>query len=123
MIDWNGVKKQRIRSNLDLLEGGRTDAGRRRLAGATGIPADSILALVHRADISRLAHVRGKTVMHLCAGGYDTLEKLAAANLAEVEERMEAHYRTLGKSSADFRAVISLSWMIGGARLLPRVVT
>ena len=31
-------------------------------------------------------------------------------------------YRTLGKTLADFRAVIPLPWMIGGARILPRVV-
>jgi hypothetical protein len=66
--------------------------------------------------------VRGKTVKHLCGGGYDSLEKIANANLAEMEEKMGAYYRTFGKSLADFRAVIPLSWMIGGAKILPRVV-
>jgi hypothetical protein len=116
------LKRQGIRSNLDLLEAGRTEAGRIRLAGATEAPAASVLVLVHRADISRLAYVRGKTVKHLCGGGYDTLEKIAGADAAEMEERMAAYYRTLGKTPADFKAVIPLSWMIGGARILPRVV-
>lgn len=116
------LKSQRLASNLDLLEAGRTRAGRSELASSTRIPLAVVTALVHRADISRLAYVRGKTVMHLCAGGYDTLEKLAAADLAEMEAKMEAHYRTLGKSSADFRSVIPLSWMIGGAKILPRVM-
>jgi hypothetical protein len=116
------LKKQRLASTLDLLEAGRFRAGRVHLSRATGIPVAIVTALVHRADISRLAYVRGKTVMHLCAGGYDTLEKLAAANLAEMEEKMEAHYRTLGKGSADFRSVIPLSWMVGGAKILPIVV-
>jgi hypothetical protein len=116
------LKKQKLASNLDLLEAGRTRAGREHLSSATGIPVAIVTALVHRADISRLAYVRGKTVMHLCAGGYDTLEKLAAARLAEIEQKMEAHYRMLGKSSADFRSVIPLSWMTGGAKILPRVV-
>ena len=116
------LKKQGIRSNLDLLEAGRTAAGRTRLADATGIAPASLLALVHRADISRLAYVRGKTVKHLCGGGYDTLEKLANADPAEMEERMGAYYATLGKSLADFKAVIPLSWMVGGATILPRVV-
>ena len=116
------LKSQRLSSNLDLLEAGRTRAGRAHLAGTTGIPLAVVTALVHRTDISRLAYVRGKTVLHLCAGGYDTLDKLAAADLAVMEAKMEAHYRTLGKSSVDFRSVIPLSWMIGGAKILPRVV-
>jgi hypothetical protein len=115
------LKKQGIRSNLDLLEAGRTEAGRVRLAGATAVPIASLLALVHRADISRLAYVRGKTVMHLCGGGYDTLEKIANADPAEMEEKMGAYYATIGKSLADFKAVIPLAWMIGGAGILPRL--
>jgi hypothetical protein len=116
------LKKQRIRSNLDLLEAGRAAAGRVQLSNTTGIPVEYLTALVHRADISRLAFVRGKTVKHLCGGGYDSLEKIARADLTEMEEKMDAYYRTLGKSSADFRSVIPLSWMIGGAKTLPRFV-
>jgi Domain of unknown function (DUF4332) len=116
------LKKQRIRSNLDLLEAGRAAAGRVQLSNTTGIPVAFVTALVHRADISRLAYVRGKTVKHLCGGGYDSLEKIAMADLAEMEEKMDAYYRTLGKSAASFRSVIPLSWMIGGAKILPRLV-
>jgi hypothetical protein len=116
------LKKQDVKSNLDLLEVGRTEAGRAQLASAAGVPAAELLTLVHRVDISRLAFVRGKTVKHLCGGGYDTLEKIARADAAEMEEKMGAYYRTLGKTAADFKAVIPLAWMIGGAKTLPRVV-
>ena len=116
------LRKQKIRSNLDLLEAGRTKAGRIRLARVTGIPAARLMALVNRADISRLAYVRGKTIKHLCGGGYDSLEKIASANLAEMEKKMDAYYRTLGKRLADFKLVVPLPWMIGGAKTLPRVV-
>jgi len=116
------LKRQGIKSNLDLLEAGRTVAGRDRLAEATHIPVENLLALVHRADISRLAYVRGKTVKHLCGGGYDTLDKIANADPAEMEAKMGAYYATLGKTSNDFRAVIPLSWMIGGAKILPKVI-
>lgn len=116
------LRKQMIGSNLDLLEVGRTEAGRIQLASITNIPLSSVMALVHKVDISRLAYVRGKTVKHLCGGGYDSLEKIANADLAEMEKKMGAHYRRLGKTLADFRAVIPLSWMIGGAKILPRVV-
>jgi len=116
------LKKLRMGSNLDLLEAARTEAGRVQLSSATGIPIAFVIALVHKVDISRLAYVRGKTVKHLCGGGYDSLEKIASADFAEMEEKMDAYYRTLGKGLADFRAVIPLSWMIGGAKILPRVV-
>jgi len=117
------LKKQGIRSNLDLLEFGRTEAGRIQLTSITEIPEACVLALVHKVDISRLAYVRGKTVKHLCGGGYDTLEKIANADAVEMEEKMGAYYRNLGKTLADFRAVIPLSWMIGGAKVIPRVIT
>jgi len=116
------LKKQKIGSNLDLLQVGRTEVGRVQLASSTEIPVAFVIALVHKVDISRLAYVRGKTVKHLCGGGYDSLERIANANLAEMEEKMDAYYRTLGKRLADFRSVIPLPWMIGGARILPRVV-
>jgi hypothetical protein len=114
---------QGIKSNLDLLEAGRTVAGRAQVSSGAGVPQAELLALVHRADISRLAYVRGKTVAHLCGGGFDTLEKLARADLPEVERRMAAYYLKLGKTAADFRSVIPLAYMIGGARTIPRVVT
>ena len=116
------LKKQKMGSNLDLLEVGRTKAGRVQLSSTTGIPIAFIISLVHKVDISRLAYVRGKTVKHLCGGGYGSLDRIANADLAEMEAKMEAYYRTLGKSLADFRSVIPLSWMIGGAKILPRVM-
>jgi hypothetical protein len=118
----DALKKQKIGSNLDLLEAGRTKAGQVQLSLTTEIPLAFVDTLMHKADISRLAYVRGKTVKYLCGGGYDSLEKIATANLPEMEEKMDAYYRTLGKSLADFRSVIPLSWMIGGAKILPRVV-
>ena len=116
------LKQQGVKSNLDLLEAGRTEAGRLQLARSSGIRGADVLTLVHRADISRLAYVRGKTVRHLCGGGYDTLDKIANADPAEIETRMDTYYRTLGKTAADFKAVIPLTYMIGGAKIIPRVM-
>ena len=116
------LKKHRIGSNLDIIDLGRDKVGRKKLSNITKIPPTFIMSLVYKADISRLAFVRGKTIRHLCGGGYDNLEKLATANLTEMEVKMEAYYKTLGKSLSDFKAVIPLSWMVGGAKILPRVV-
>ncbi|WKZ38829.1 MAG: hypothetical protein QY328_11345 [Anaerolineales bacterium] len=116
------LKQHKVGSNLDILAVGQTKAARLLFSRLTGISVAYVTALVHKADISRLAYVRGKTVKHLCGGGYDTLAKIAGANLVEMEKRMDVYYRTMGKSVADFRAVIPLAWMVGGAQILPRVV-
>jgi hypothetical protein len=116
------LKQHGIGSNLDLLAVGQTRADRLQFSRMTGVRIAFVTALVHKADISRLAYVRGQTVKHLCGGGYNTLDKIANANLTEMEKKMEAYYRTLGKSLADYRSVIPLSWMIGGAQILPRIV-
>jgi Domain of unknown function (DUF4332) len=116
------LKGQRLVTNLDLLEIGRKKAGRARLSRDARVPEVFILALAHKSDISRLAYVRGKTVNHLCGGGYNTLEKIAHADPVKMEKDMDAYYRTLGKSSADFKSVILLPWIIGGAQILPRVM-
>ena len=116
------LKQHKLRSNLDILEHCRTRMGRTELSKATGITETFILALVHRADVSRLAYVRGKTVKHLCGGGYDTLDKIANADVEKMEADMDAYYKTIGKRFADFKSVIPLPWMIGGAKILPRVV-
>lgn len=116
------LKELGIQTNLALLEAGRRPEGRARLVKATRGGVRRITAWVHRADISRLAFVRGKTVRHLVGGGYDTLEKLAQADLEKMERKMAAYYATLGKTRRDFSAVVPLKWMIGGARTVPRVV-
>ena len=64
------LKKHKIRSNLDVLDNYRTQMSRAIFSRETGVPETFILELVHRADISRLAFVRGKTIKHLCGGGF-----------------------------------------------------
>ncbi|MEZ4657014.1 MAG: DUF4332 domain-containing protein [Caldilineaceae bacterium] len=122
MAYFEALKQRRLTSNLDLLAQGRTAAQRAHLAQETGIPLNFLLPLIHKADLARLAYVRGKTVQHLCGGGYDTLAKLAAADLPEMEVHMRAYYQTLGKRFADFRSVVQLASLVGGARILPAVV-
>jgi hypothetical protein len=116
------LKRAKLATNLALMEQGRHRDGRKSLSAFTGLPETLLVDLVHRADISRLAYVRGKTVLHLCRSGYNTLDKLAGADLIEIEQAMDAYYCRLGKSLADYKAAISISWIIGGARILPRIV-
>lgn len=116
------LKKFNIRSNLDILEKCRMRKSRTLLSKETGMKEKYILRLTNLADISRLAYVRGKTIKHLCGGGYNTLDKIASAKMNKMEEDMTAYYATLGKSFSDFKAVIPLDWMIGGAKVLPKIV-
>lgn len=116
------LMQRELKSNLDVLEHCRTRTGRAELSRATGISETFILDLVNRADISRLAYVRGKTVKHLCGGGYNTLNKIADSDLKKMEKDMVAYYRAIGKKFSDFKNVIPLDWMIGGAKILPRVI-
>ena len=81
-----------------------------------------IFELTNRADISRLAYVRGKTIKHLCAVGYNSLDKLAGVELQKMEKDMAKYYATLGKKFSDFKNVIPLDWMIGGSKVLTRIV-
>lgn len=122
MAYFQALKQQHINTSLDLLEQGRTPVQRLRLAEKSAIPFDFLLRLVHQADLSRLAYVRGKTVRHLCGGGYDTLAKLASADCEAMEAAMNAYYYSLGKRPQDFKAVVQLGPLIGGAKRLPRVV-
>jgi len=116
------LKQHKLKSNLDMIEHCRTRLGRTELSRGTGVSEIFILDLANRADISRLAYVRGKTVKHLCGGGYNTLDKIANSDLKNMEKDMAAYYQAIGKKFSDFKAVIPLDWMIGGAKVLPRVI-
>ena len=116
------LRQQGIRSSLDALEGCRTQIGREKLAAESRLGEAFLLRLAHRADLTRLAYVRGKTARHLCGGGYDTLKKLGGADIEKMEADMTAYFASIGKRFADFKAAIPLDWMIGGARILPEVL-
>jgi len=116
------IKKHRVRYNLDVLEYYRSLEVREKFISETGISKEYLYNVVHRADISRIAYVRGKTIKHLCNGGYDTLDKLAHADLKKMEDDMTKYYEIIGKKFSDFKTVIPLDWMIGGARTIPQIL-
>ena len=60
--------------------------------------------------------------MHLSGGGYNTLNKLGNAEIMKMEADMTAYYESIGKIFADFKTVIPLDWMIGGANILPKII-
>jgi hypothetical protein len=117
------LKEHKLMTSFDILEQGCTKAGRGALAGLTGLPQEFVTTLVQRADITRLPYARRKTILPLCSAGYDTLVKIAAADLAQMESHMENYFqRTEGKSFENYKAVIVLKLLVACANALPVIV-
>ena len=96
-------------NSFDILEQGHILAGRHALVKLTCLPFDFVTRLAHRADIARLPFVRRKTILPVCGAGYDTLAKIAVADLAQMESDLEAYFwRTQGKPWENYRSVFAL---------------
>jgi len=117
------MKEHRLKNSFDILEQGCTSTRRRVLVDRTGIPLDFLTRLVHRADITRLPYARRKTILPLCAAGYNTLKKIASANLAQMDLDMDSYFaRFPGKSWQDYKSVIVLKHLVTCARALPVII-
>jgi hypothetical protein len=117
------LKQHKLMNSFDILEQGHTLKGRRILAERTGLPQNFVTSLVHRADIARLPYVRRKTILPVCGAGYDTLARIAAADLAKMESDLDVYFRrTQGKPWENFRSVIVLKGMVAAAQALPVIM-
>jgi hypothetical protein len=117
------LQEHGLKNSFDILEQGRASTGRRMMADRTGIPLDFLTRLVHRADIARVPYARRKTILPLCAAGYDTLKKIASANLAQMDSDMDSYFaRVPGKSWQDYKSVIVLKHLVTCARALPVII-
>ena len=117
------LKQHKLMNNFDVLEQGQTGKGRSNLAEQTGLPQAFITSLAHRADIVRLPQVRRKTLLPVCGAKYDSLNKIACADLAEMESGLDAFFRSsMGKSWIDYRSLIVLKEMVTTARVLPVIM-
>lgn len=117
------LKQHKLMNSFDILERGQNPEQRRKLAEQTGLPLSFVTSLVHRADIARLPWVRRKTLIPVCGAGYDTLAKIAAAHIPQMEAGLEAFYqRTQGKSWEDFKSVIVLRLLVIDAQALPPII-
>ncbi len=117
------LKEHKLKNSFEILAQGRSSTGRRMLVDRTGIKLDFMTRLVHRADIARLPYTRRKTLLPLCAAGYDTLKKIASANPAQMDLDMDSFFtRVQGKSWQDYKSVIVLKHLVTCARALPVIV-
>ena len=123
MTWYEDLKKHKLSTSFELLERGHTSAGRIDLANLTKLPLDFVTRLVHRADIARLPFVRRKTILPACGAGYDTLAKIAAADVVNMDSDMQAYFRHKeGKPWENYKSVIVLKMMISGAQTLPIIM-
>jgi hypothetical protein len=114
------LRENGLRFTLDILEKGRTKEGRQRIAKETGIPEDFIYDLANRADFTRMPFISGKTVKHYFCGGYNSLEKLASADLDELTEDMAKYLSSIGMKLR--RSFIELESNIAIAKILPKII-
>ena len=108
-----------IRFTLDMLQHGRTLRERAALAQATHIPEVFLTDLANRADFTRMPYIRGASIRHYFACGYDSLEKLAHAGLATLTADMHRYFAETGK---DASRVMELDSGIAIAGVLPKLV-
>ena len=111
------LKQHKLMNSFDILEQGRTKTGRSTLAKLTGLPLKFMTSLAHRADIARLPYVRRKTILPVCGAGYNTLAKIASADLVQMESDLDIYFqRTKGKPWKNYKAVIVLKGLVTGAQ-------
>ena len=123
MSCYDVCKQHKLMNSFEILELGRTMKGRRSLARQTGLPQEIVTSLAHRADIVRLPYVRRKTLLPLCGAGYDTLARIAAADLAQMKIDLDTYFRhTRGKSWEDYKAVIVVKLIVTAAQALPVII-
>jgi hypothetical protein len=123
MESYPTFKQHKLMCSFDLLEHGYTKEKRKSLAKQTNLPLDFVTLLVHRADIARLPYVRRKTILPVCGAGYNTLAKIATADLSVMDAHMETYFQhARGKQWCDFKSVIVLRGLVNGARALPELL-
>ncbi len=108
-----------VRTNLELLQRGKNQAGRKELAEESSLPEAAILEWVNRADLSRLPWASKATISNIMGAGYGSLEKLAMAD----PERLYADFFDYGKAigkNLKFGNEIESSQRV--AKIIPTVV-
>lgn len=87
-----------IRTNLDLLERGRTSARRADLAAASALTESAALELVHRADLSRMPWASKATINNFVGAGYGSVAKLAKAPTEQLYADFFRYGQSIGKN-------------------------
>ena len=87
-----------IRTNLELLQQGITAAGRKALAGSSGLSQAVILELVNRADFSRMPWASKATISNIMGAGYGSIAQLASAKPEQLYADFYRYGQAIGKN-------------------------
>ena len=109
-------------TNVDqILAAGRTPTEREALARRTGIAPQAILEYVKLADLSRIGGLKTVRARLYYDGGFDTLDKIAAADPEEMRAALVAFVERTG-----FDGIAPLpkeaASTVASAHTLPRIV-
>jgi len=94
----NTLRGSGIRTNLELLQQGRTRSGRAILAHSSGLPETLIFELVNRADFSRMPWSSKATISNIMGAGYASLAQLAGANPEQLYADFFGYGKVIGKN-------------------------
>jgi hypothetical protein len=92
------LREAGIRTNLELLQAGKSACGREALAKNTGLSPNVIFELVNRADFSRLPWASKATISNIMGAGYTSLKQLTDANPAQLTADFLAYGKSIGKN-------------------------
>lgn len=112
--------KNNIKFTLDILDKGSSKETREKIAIDTSIPEDFVHDLANRAGFTRMPYISGKTVKHYFGGGYNSLEKLASADLKQLTKDMTEYFESIGMRLR--RSFIELDSNMTIAKILPRII-
>ncbi|MGD9147433.1 MAG: DUF4332 domain-containing protein [Anaerolineae bacterium] len=110
-----------IRNVQQMIEAGRTQAGRQKLADETGIPLAAIVELVKLSDLAHIPGIKGIRARLYHDAGVDTVEKMAGWDPEELRAMLlEFVERTGFEGIAPLPAEATFS--VARAKELPKIV-
>jgi hypothetical protein len=92
------LRESGIRTNLELLELGRTSSGRKSLVKSSGLSPAVISALVNIADFSRMPWASKATISNIVGAGYASLAQLANADPDKLYQDFFRYGKSIGKN-------------------------
>ncbi len=119
MVTVMALRGAGVKFNLDALEKGMTKKGREKLAKEANVAPELVLNLVNRADFTRMPWTRGSTVKNYFNSGWDSMEKLAKADLKELTADVSVYMKSVCKK---LNNAIELDSGIENAKVFPMIV-
>ncbi len=113
------LRESGVRTNLEVLEKGRTASGRIFLTESSRLPPDVISTVVNIADFSRMPWASKATISNIIGAGYSSLAQLANADPDKLYADFFRYGKVIGKN-LKFGNEIENSYRI--AKIIPSIL-